>query len=141
MTSHPRGFTLIELLVVIAIIGLLSSIVLASLTTARNKAFDAQRAENVKTLKDALQMYYNDHGTYPASSGAQPVTALAAPLASVLPKIPVDPDASVIWKYESCSTACNEYALEVYTSAVGTCVSSDVMYPTLWFHGVAPCPF
>src|SRR5205809_1035919 len=62
-----RGFTLIELLVVIAIIGLLSSIVLASLNAARSKANDAARIANIKSLKTAMELYYNDYNTYPQS--------------------------------------------------------------------------
>jgi len=68
--AGKRGFTLIELLVVIAIIGLLSSIVLASLNTARAKARDAQRESEIEQLRTALAMYYADHGVYPASGGA-----------------------------------------------------------------------
>ncbi len=70
--SMPRrtGFTLIELLVVIAIIGLLSSVILASLNTARSKANDAARISDVKSLETALEMYYNDHGTYPQTNGS-----------------------------------------------------------------------
>src|SRR5680860_400779 len=60
-----RGFTLIELLVVIAIIGLLSSIVLASLNSARVKARDANRYSDLWNVKLALEMYYDDHGSYP----------------------------------------------------------------------------
>src|SRR5580658_498267 len=55
--SIRRGFTLIELLVVIAIIGLLASIILASLNTARTKGRDATRVSDIHELQSALQLY------------------------------------------------------------------------------------
>lgn len=60
-----RGFTLIELLVVIAIIGILSSVVLTSLNSARAKARDAKRKEDMIQLRTALNMYYYTNGSYP----------------------------------------------------------------------------
>jgi type II secretion system protein G len=62
---NNKGFTLIELLVVISIIALLSSIVLASLVSAREKAKVAAYVQNVKQFKLALEMYKNDKGHYP----------------------------------------------------------------------------
>lgn len=62
------GFTLIELLVVIAIIGMLSSVVLAALTTARAKSRDARRLSDLRTVQTALELYYNDNGHYPYDS-------------------------------------------------------------------------
>ena len=56
------GFTLIELLVVIAIIGLLSSIVLASLGTARSKAADAAIQANLVGVRSSAEIYYTDNG-------------------------------------------------------------------------------
>jgi len=60
-----KGFTLIELLVVISIIALLSSIVLASLNTAREKAKMAALVSEVKQFQLALELYKNQTGSYP----------------------------------------------------------------------------
>lgn len=59
-----RGFTLIELLVVVAIIGLLSSVVLSSLNTARMKARDVQRKSDVQQIALALELDYDKYGSY-----------------------------------------------------------------------------
>ncbi len=54
-----RGFTLIELLVVIAIIGILSSVVLASLNTARNRGADAAVKSNLANARAEAELYYD----------------------------------------------------------------------------------
>ncbi|MCF7833652.1 MAG: prepilin-type N-terminal cleavage/methylation domain-containing protein [Candidatus Pacebacteria bacterium] len=63
--KHSKGFTLIELLVVVAIIGILSSVVLASLNSARAKARDARRLSDVTQIQKALELYFNENGKYP----------------------------------------------------------------------------
>ncbi|PCI31359.1 MAG: hypothetical protein COB53_13335 [Elusimicrobia bacterium] len=64
-----EGFTLIELLVVVAIIGLLSSIVFASLDGARDKARGALIASDFKEIEKALLFHYDKFGTYPVGNG------------------------------------------------------------------------
>jgi type II secretion system protein G len=96
--TSDKGFTLIELLVVIAIIGLLSSVVMASLNSARAKARDARRISDLRQIRTALELYYDDHnGTYPSMSGwatscdATWTTTLQNALAPYMSKLPVDP--------------------------------------------------
>lgn len=62
------GFTLIELLVVISIIGLLSSVVLVSLNSARIKARNMKRIANMKQLATALNIYYMKNNAWPVSA-------------------------------------------------------------------------
>lgn len=59
------GFTLIELLVVASIISLISSMILAALSSARGKARDAKRVRDLQQLRTALELYYTDFRTYP----------------------------------------------------------------------------
>ena len=70
MIKLVSGFTLIELLVVISIIGMLSSVVLASLNSARVKARDASRIATLKQIQAAIEVYAQDHGgKYPGNTG------------------------------------------------------------------------
>jgi type II secretion system protein G len=82
--TKKSGFTLIELLVVIAIIGLLSSIVMASLAGAKVKARDAQRISDSHQIRNALELYRTTNGYYPTAL-SQLVTA------KFLAKEPMDP--------------------------------------------------
>lgn len=64
-TKKQRGFTLIELLVVVAIIGLISSVVLSSLASAREKAADAKATQEMHQFQVAVQLFFNENGRYP----------------------------------------------------------------------------
>src|SRR3989338_1177334 len=62
--NKNKGFTLIELLVVIAIIGILASVVLASLNTARGKGADAAIKANLANLRAQAEIYYDTNSSY-----------------------------------------------------------------------------
>lgn len=82
--KSAKGFTLIELLVVIAIIGILSSVVLASLNTARLKSRDTRRVADIKQLQLALALYFDSVGEYPDALSDLDPTYIA--------KVPTDPN-------------------------------------------------
>jgi len=94
MFKNKKGFTLIELLVVIAIIGILASVVLASLNTARKKSRDARRIADIKQLQLALELYFDGNRAYPA--------ALSTLAPTYIPVVSADP-LTASYTYEKCS--------------------------------------
>jgi len=96
-TKRIQGFTLIELLVVIAIIGILSSVVLASLGTARQKARDATRVSDIKALQLSLNLYYDGAQSFPASVALNVLPAVLIP--TYIPSLPTTPPGVVDYQY------------------------------------------
>ena len=77
INTFKRGFTLIELLVVIAIIGILASVVLASLNSARDKGSNAAIKSNVNNMRAQAELFYDNNSRSYAGlcSDAKVVTA------------------------------------------------------------------
>lgn len=99
-----KGFTLIELLVVIAIIGILSSVVLASLSTARQKSRDAKRISDIGQIQLALELYFDANQSYPSTTPIASTATIEGGVqvlmnAGFLPKVPLPPAGPVNNKY------------------------------------------
>lgn len=63
----PRlGFSLIELVVVISILAILAGVLVPRVSDHMRSARDARRLADVKTLRNAIEQYYMDKGSYPA---------------------------------------------------------------------------
>lgn len=67
MKNTKKGFTLLELLVVLAILSILAGIGFGQYKRSQMKARDAQRKGDLDNVARALEMYYNDFQSYPAS--------------------------------------------------------------------------
>lgn len=111
MITHKKtksGFTLIELLVVIAIIGVLATIVLASLNGARRKSRDARRVTDLKQIGLAIQLYLDGAGAGEVPLGINATCAVGAEYGlealvtdGYIPTIPHDTSTQACYRYAS----------------------------------------
>ena len=115
--NRSRGFTLIELLVVIAIIGILSSVVLASLNTARSKGNDAAIQSDLSTIQTEAEIYYGGTGNNSYAADGNAGTSCAGDVFS---------DAVIVKAVAGAQTANGGTALTCNNSTTAYAVSSKM---------------
>ncbi len=135
------GFTLIEILVVVAIIALLSSVILISVMSARQKGRDAKRLSDMTQMNTALELYFAAYKGYPSSTGGIPQSMVPTYISS-LPSVamPADGVCNTGHSSDTCTTAdsaCagipqNQYYYiasgTAYTAVSGVQVYPDYVY-------------
>jgi len=128
-SRKEKGFTLVELLVVIAIIGVLATLVLLQLGTARGRARDTKRIADVAQIRSAVEQYFEDNnGTYPADIDDATVGKYFSS-----GKVPTDP-LTATKQYNYCVIGTNGYqvATELEQKAAALNADSD-------FTDASPC--
>jgi prepilin-type N-terminal cleavage/methylation domain-containing protein len=135
MFKSKKGFTLIELLVVIAIIGILASVVLASLNSARKKSRDARRVADIKQLQLALELEFDSARAYPAALATLATNGR-------IPVVPTDP-LTAAYSYELCGSTSYQLgaALEESTNpAISSGLTSKPsVCTTTWGYKTGAC--
>jgi len=69
-----RGFTILELLIVVAVIGILSAGILALTGDTKTKSRDNRRAEDMRQIQNALNIYFTDNNRFPVEPDPVTVT-------------------------------------------------------------------
>ena len=92
MKNRSKGFTLIELLVVIAIIGILSTLSVVALNSARARARDAKRISDIRQIQTALEMFYSANNKYPTSTTPGLAALVSDGLLTAIPSNPKPSD-------------------------------------------------
>ncbi len=131
--QNKKGFTLIELLVVIAIIGLLSTLAVVALNSARSKARDAKRIADIKQIQTSLELYFNDQSGYPAAtatlglSGAAclgtagfGIAGCADPYMGLVPSNPTPQGAAYVYTSAGADTYTISFNLEGTTGGLAS---------------------
>jgi len=112
-----KGFSIIEIIVVLAVIGLIGSIIFLQIESARTKARDAEREQEIRVVKDALAIYVVNAKLYPVYTGlltGADMVSGALIASDAIRAIPLDPLNVGNYRYSYSSTDGIVYTLTYY---------------------------
>ena len=128
-----KGFTLVEILIVIAIIASLASVFISNFFASIARGRDSRRKQDLRSIVNALELYYNDLGRYPDDLPAAsiPFTHPDDENTIYLKETPKDPSTGVRYCYETADG--NQYKL---TAQLENIKDSDILLSPITCGGV-----
>lgn len=104
-TRQRRGFTLVELAIVVLVIGILAAVAAPKMVSTANTARTNGTKQSLAVIRDALEMYKSQNGSYPTSANI--ATALQPMLSGPFPvaQVGTNQNASVVASTQSPITA------------------------------------
>ena len=117
--NQKKGFTLIELIVVISIIGILSGVIVTGIINNKAKARDARRIAELHSIKDALELHFEEQGVFPDD--------LSEIESSFGGTLPVDPKTGDSYLYLKINGTPKQYCLAAFMEergSEGTCTDT-----------------
>ncbi|MEO5949599.1 MAG: prepilin-type N-terminal cleavage/methylation domain-containing protein [Candidatus Saccharimonas sp.] len=139
--KRQRGFTIVELITVVIIISILASIALVGSNYVQKQARDNERKSDVLLLKNAIEKYYDDNGSYPAvcpvaGNSCSAVLYLTTPLVpKYISSIPNPPSSYGAGYYPYVSypaTNSTQYAFLVQNESDDDCKTGTNMVASWW---------
>lgn len=102
--SHKKGFTLIELILVMMLVAILAVALLGNYFSSLKKGRDARRKGDLTQVQKALELYFEDNGTYPVFTdifGKKLCTteSCSGTDKTYMVKLPTDPNPDFVYKY------------------------------------------
>jgi general secretion pathway protein G len=112
--KSQKGITLLEMLIVIVIVFVLAIIIVPNLLSGPARARDSQRKADMRTIKTALETYYNDNNYYPTS-----LNVLAEGTTPYIKTIPTDPKTKQAYVYTTTGNPPSNYLIKVTLENTG----------------------
>lgn len=107
-SKSQKGFTLLEMLIVVVIVFVLAIIIVPNLLSGPARARDSQRKADMRTIKTALETYYNDNNYYPVS-----LSVLAEGTTPYIKTLPTDPKTKEAYVYTTTGNPPSNYLIKV----------------------------
>ena len=135
-TAYSTGFSLVEIMIVISILGIVMAGSFTAYTATQRNSRDARRQTDMENLRQALELYRADNGTYPVTGGgswtnAVDLSGLLVPV--YINKLPSDPrTGNPVYRYQATDLSSGRYygycvgaALESSSSAQLSCTPEN----------------
>ncbi len=132
--KNKKGFTLIELLVVIAIIGILSGLIIVSMSSANNAAKDARVQASLDQLRTTVELYKVQNNNYGTSATATAQTDCTATASTFMTNTDVTKLCTDIIAQDGTGGTTIKIEDGDLTSAGSTkyCIAADLVGGTAW---------